>query len=59
MAQDVVVLLEYVGWTGPRELHVVGASLGGMIAQGERSQFANYGNLTSALQSWPLRSLSK
>ncbi|KXN93319.1 Putative aminoacrylate hydrolase RutD [Leucoagaricus sp. SymC.cos] len=33
MAQDVVSLLDYVGWTGEREVHVVGISLGGMIAQ--------------------------
>jgi len=35
MAEDVVVLLNYVGWKEPRSLHVVGLSLGGMIAQGE------------------------
>lgn len=34
MAEDTVALLNYVGWTGRRDLHVVGASLGGMIAQG-------------------------
>ncbi|KAL6309041.1 alpha/beta-hydrolase [Sparassis latifolia] len=33
MAEDVIVLLDYVGWTDKRDLHVVGASLGGMIAQ--------------------------
>ncbi|KAJ3559661.1 hypothetical protein NP233_g11205 [Leucocoprinus birnbaumii] len=33
MAEDVVTLLDYVGWTGEREVHVVGISLGGMIAQ--------------------------
>jgi len=32
MAQDVIALLDYVGWTKRREIHVVGASLGGMIA---------------------------
>jgi len=34
MAQDVISLLDYLGWKGERELHVVGISLGGMIAQG-------------------------
>ncbi|KAF8632422.1 hypothetical protein AX17_004863 [Amanita inopinata Kibby_2008] len=33
MAEDVIELLDYVGWTAERELHVVGISLGGMIAQ--------------------------
>ncbi|TFY60628.1 hypothetical protein EVJ58_g5014 [Rhodofomes roseus] len=32
MADDVVTLLDYVGWTAKRDLHVVGISLGGMIA---------------------------
>jgi hypothetical protein len=34
MAEDIVTLLDYIGWTAPRDLHVVGISLGGMIAQG-------------------------
>jgi pimeloyl-ACP methyl ester carboxylesterase len=34
MAEDVIVLLDFVGWTERRSLHVVGLSLGGMIAQG-------------------------
>lgn len=34
MAEDVIVLLDYIGWTETRDLHVVGISLGGMIAQG-------------------------
>ncbi|KAL8292345.1 hypothetical protein RQP46_001811 [Phenoliferia psychrophenolica] len=33
MAADIVDLLDYVGWTGKRELHVVGVSMGGMIVQ--------------------------
>jgi hypothetical protein len=34
MAEDVIVLLDFIGWTGKCDLHVVGVSLGGMIAQG-------------------------
>lgn len=34
MAEDVIELLKYVGWTAKRDLHVVAISLGGMIAQG-------------------------
>jgi pimeloyl-ACP methyl ester carboxylesterase len=36
MAEDVIALLGYIGWTARRDLHVVGASLGGMIALGEK-----------------------
>ena len=34
MAEDVIELLDYLGWTRDRELNIVGISLGGMIAQG-------------------------
>lgn len=34
MAHDIITLLDYVGWHNGRELHIVGVSLGGMIAQG-------------------------
>jgi len=33
MAEDVIALLDYLGWTEKRSLHLVGLSLGGMIAQ--------------------------
>ncbi|KAG6874020.1 hypothetical protein C0995_007977 [Termitomyces sp. Mi166 len=33
MAEDVIALLDFLGWTEERDLHVVGISLGGMIAQ--------------------------
>ncbi len=39
MAEDVVCLLDYVGWKEERDVHVVGISLGGMIAQGMWCQF--------------------
>jgi pimeloyl-ACP methyl ester carboxylesterase len=34
MAKDVLALLDYLDWTERRSLHLVGVSLGGMIAQG-------------------------
>jgi pimeloyl-ACP methyl ester carboxylesterase len=33
MAEDVITLLEHVGWIEERQLHVVGVSMGGMVAQ--------------------------
>ena len=33
MAKDVVELVDSLGWTESRQLHVIGISMGGMIAQ--------------------------
>ncbi|TBU66011.1 alpha/beta-hydrolase [Dichomitus squalens] len=33
MAEDAITLLNFVGWTEKHQVHVVGVSLGGMIAQ--------------------------
>lgn len=35
MAEDIIVLLDHLGWTASRQINVVGVSLGGMIAQGK------------------------
>lgn len=34
MAEDIICLLDHIGWMEDRTLNVVGISLGGMIAQG-------------------------
>ncbi|KAF2107484.1 alpha/beta hydrolase-like protein [Lophiotrema nucula] len=33
MAKDTLELIDHIGWTGKRELHIIGISMGGMIAQ--------------------------
>lgn len=33
MAKDIIEIVDHLGWTGERELNVVGISMGGMIAQ--------------------------
>src|SRR6266480_5998588 len=33
MAIDTLELLDHIGWTGKRQLHVIGISMGGMIAE--------------------------
>lgn len=35
MAEDVLTLIDYLDWTGERQLHIVGISLGGMISLGQ------------------------
>ena len=48
MAKDVVDMLDELGWDAKRELHVVGISMGGQIAQELVSQSKRYPR--SALQ---------
>lgn len=33
MAKDVIEVVDHLGWTDKRQLHVIGISMGGMIAQ--------------------------
>ena len=33
MAKDTLELIDHVGWESQRQLHIIGISLGGMIAQ--------------------------
>jgi len=33
MAKDTLELIDHVGWTSQRQLHIIGISMGGMIAQ--------------------------
>ena len=40
MAKDTIDLIDHVGWMSERQLHVVGSSMGGMIAQELVSQNA-------------------
>ena len=33
MAKDTVELIDHLGWTSERQLHIIGVSMGGMIVQ--------------------------
>lgn len=33
MAKDIVEVLDHIGWTSPRQVHICGLSMGGMISQ--------------------------
>lgn len=33
MAKDIIEICDHLGWTEPRQLHVIGVSMGGMISQ--------------------------
>ncbi|KAG9049244.1 hypothetical protein FS837_010780 [Tulasnella sp. UAMH 9824] len=60
MAADVILLLEYVGWTAPqRQLHIVGVSMGGMIALELASRIAariaSLSLLVTTAGGWALR----
>lgn len=33
MAKDTLELTDFLGWTSLRQLHIIGVSMGGMIAQ--------------------------
>ena len=54
MAKDVIVLLSFIGWTDRRSVHVVGISLGGMIAQRVLATGSPNISLMDHSQSWPL-----
>jgi esterase/lipase len=54
MAEDVIVLLDYIGWTEERGIHVVGLSMGGMIALGMLPSRLPSGDLNASIQNSPL-----
>ncbi|KAK9779826.1 putative Alpha/Beta hydrolase protein [Seiridium cardinale] len=33
MAKDIIEVLDHIGWTSPRQVHICGLSMGGMISQ--------------------------
>ncbi len=55
MAEDLIALLDYIGWKEPRGIHIIGLSLGGMIAQGATA-YGSYlhPSLTETLKRWPI-----
>ena len=48
MAKDVFDLLDHLKWTSKRELHLIGVSMGGMIAQEMARQRSPVGRFSVA-----------
>ena len=49
MARDLVEVLDYLGWTEKRQLHVIGVSMGGMISQEMVRKTSRWSTVTSNL----------
>lgn len=52
MARDVIEVVDHLQWTDQRQLHVIGISMGGMIAQ-EVVSLSNYTRTESCATSTP------
>ncbi|KAL8960548.1 MAG: hypothetical protein Q9193_002772 [Seirophora villosa] len=52
MAKDTLALVNHLGWASPRQLHVLGVSLGGMIAQ-ELGFWENLSDRINMVRSMP------
>lgn len=57
MAKDTLEVIDHVGWTKNRQLHVIGISMGGMIAQELVCSFntSSPQKLTSDRACWSLK----
>lgn len=51
MAKDLIEVIDHIGWSGKRELHIIGISMGGMIAQEMVSSVLYSRHTTTALPS--------